>query len=167
MQRVAVIGCGGSGKTTAARELGRRLDLPVVHLDLVDGAVADPGAVRREELASLAAAERWVIDGLKLATLSDRLARADTVVFCDLPRRWCYLGVLQRRLRHRGRVVPELGVADRLSLGFLRWIWRFPRDTRPRLVVLLAEHRNVVVLRSRRQVRRWLVAAAGRDGACV
>jgi adenylate kinase family enzyme len=33
MQRVAVIGCGGSGKTTLARQLGELLDLPVIHID--------------------------------------------------------------------------------------------------------------------------------------
>ena len=34
-QRIVVVGCSGSGKSTMARELGRRLALPVVHLDVL------------------------------------------------------------------------------------------------------------------------------------
>lgn len=33
MRKVAIVGCGGSGKSHVARELGRILDAPVTHLD--------------------------------------------------------------------------------------------------------------------------------------
>jgi ABC-type glutathione transport system ATPase component len=33
MERIAVIGCGGSGKTTLSRRLGELLELPVIHID--------------------------------------------------------------------------------------------------------------------------------------
>ncbi len=33
MQRIAILGCSGGGKSTLARALGEALDLPVVHLD--------------------------------------------------------------------------------------------------------------------------------------
>ena len=32
-QRILVLGCSGSGKSTFARRLGALMDLPVVHLD--------------------------------------------------------------------------------------------------------------------------------------
>jgi uridine kinase len=35
VERVAIVGCGGSGKSYVARQLGRLLDLPVVHMDTV------------------------------------------------------------------------------------------------------------------------------------
>ncbi len=34
-RRIAVIGCGGSGKTHLARRLGALLNVPVIHLDAV------------------------------------------------------------------------------------------------------------------------------------
>ena len=161
MRRVAVIGCGGAGKTTLARALGARLALPVVHIDghYWRGDVE----LRPDEWAAahrgLIDADRWVIDGMKLGTLPERLERADTVVFLDLPARTCLLGVARRRARFRGAMRPDLGVYDRITWEFLRWNVGFRRRHRPRIVALLAAHRprvDVVILRSRRDVRRWL-----------
>ena len=33
MERILIIGCGGAGKSTMARQLGDKLQIPVVHLD--------------------------------------------------------------------------------------------------------------------------------------
>jgi adenylate kinase family enzyme len=162
VRRVAVIGCGGAGKTTLARELALRLSLPVFHGDFVvfrDGEVPRPEGEWQAELAALADGEAWVIDAMKLSTLEQRVARADTVVFLDLPRRSCLAGLARRRLRHRGALDRERGIADRLNAGFLRWVWRFRREVRPRILQILERHEattRVVVLRSRREVRRFL-----------
>jgi adenylate kinase family enzyme len=164
MRRIAVIGCGGAGKTTLANELGRRLCLPVLHVDgfywqeRPGGArvEATPEAWRRihEEMIS---GERWIIDGMKLGVLPQRLAAADTVVFLDLPAWRCLWGVLKRRLRHRGRMRPDIGVYDRVNADFVRWIWSFGTTARPRILALLAACTcDVVVLRSHREARAFL-----------
>lgn len=86
---------------------------------------------------------------MKLSIVEHRVARADTVVFLDLPRRSCYLGIVRRGLWRRDLLNPE----------FLRWIWRFPPVARPRILEILERHREtteVVILRSRRSARRYL-----------
>jgi hypothetical protein len=87
------------------------------------------------------------------------LARADTVVLLDVLWRACYGGVLLRRPRYRRRIDRRVGIVDRVSREFLRWIWRFPREGRPRVLEVLgrrAGDTDVVVLRSRRAANRWL-----------
>jgi adenylate kinase family enzyme len=138
------------------------LALPVVHVDFVvyrDGVAPRPEAEWQAELDRIADGDAWVIDAMKVSTLEHRVARADTVVFLDLPRRACYGGLLLRRLRHRRRIDRTIGVVDRINWEFVQWIWRFPRDARPRVLEVLARHADdteVVVLRSRRAARRFL-----------
>jgi adenylate kinase family enzyme len=102
VQRVSVVGVTGSGKSTLARDLARALAVPVLELDSVfhqAGWVSlDSGEFRRRAV-SAAAAERWVIDGNYTAVLPVVWARADTVVWLDLPRRLVMWRVTTRTLR--------------------------------------------------------------------
>src|ERR1700733_12043500 len=157
MRRVAVIGCGGSGKTTLANELAARLDLPIVHIDshywrTVDGERVESTPEQwRACHHGLISEKEWVMDGMKLGVLGERLARADTVIYLDLPTRECLSGILRRRLRYRGRSYPDIGVYDQINFAFLRWVWSFRRRHRPRLLQLLASFNGEqIVLRRRR-----------------
>jgi adenylate kinase family enzyme len=164
VRRIAVIGCGGSGKTTLANELGRRLSLPVLHIDGLYwqerpgiGRVDSTPEEWRQIHDEMIVGERWVIDGMKVGVLEARLAAADTAVFLDLPAWACLLGVLKRRLRYRSRLRPDIGVYDCINVEFIRWILSFRRAARPRIIDLLrASPCQVVVLRSRGEARAFL-----------
>jgi len=103
---------------------------------------------------------------MRLSSLDRRIGAADTVVFLDLPRRSCLAGILRRRLHHRGAVDPATGVADRIDAAFLRWVWRFPRLDRPRILEALAAapaSTAVVTLRSRCEARAFLAAVGSAE----
>ena len=162
MRRVAVVGPGGAGKSTFARELGRRLGLPVVHLDehfWKPGWTPTPRAQWRALQAELCAGDRRIADGNNGATFEVRFERADTVIVLAPPRPVCVAGALRRTVTHRGRAVQAPGCAERVDLEFLRWIWRYPADSRPRLDAALGRHRErlrIVELRSRREAAAFL-----------
>jgi adenylate kinase family enzyme len=171
VQRILLIGSGGAGKSTLARELGERLGIEVFHLDALfwqPGWVMTPREQELEILADILARETWIIDGNYGGTLPYRLPRADTVLFLDYPRWLCLWRAARRALRYRGRSRPDMapGCPEHLDREFVRWIWQFPRVTRPRLRQHLAEapgHRQVLRLRSPRETRRWLSSLPGRD----
>lgn len=105
-----------------------------------------PGWVKRtpEEWRALQSAlldqDRWIVDGNYGAGFDLRFSRADTVVVLSLPRLRCLTRVLLRWLRHRGRDIQAKGCPERFDAEFLRWVWRYPIDGRPRLDAALARH---------------------------
>ncbi len=163
MERVLLIGCGGSGKSTMARQLGALINLPVVHLDQI---YWQPGWVHlsREDfdrrLEEELCREQWIIDGNFDRTLPRRLARCDTVIFLDYGRWTCLTGVLKRVLTSYGRVRPDMaaGCPEKLDLEFLKWIWDFRKQVRPKMLNHLRScpHVQVITLKNRRQGRELL-----------
>jgi adenylate kinase family enzyme len=174
MQRIAIIGSAGTGKSTMARQLGDITGLSVVHLDALHW---HPGwvATLREEwdsiIAEAVSQESWIIDGNYGRTIEPRLERADTVLFLDLPRSVCLWRVFKRWVRYRGRSRPDLGPGcpERLSWEFMVWIWNYPKQSRPRVMEQIEVHSantEIVVLRSQKEIDRFLSGLANNaDGS--
>ena len=174
MQRIAIIGSAGTGKSTLARRLGELTGLSVIHLDALywgPGWVATPREEWDAIIAEAVSQEPWIIDGNYGRTMEARLERADTVVFLDLPRVVYLWRVFKRWLRYRGRSRPDLapGCPEQLSWEFVRWIWFYPKRSRPRVLDRIEGHSadtEVIVLRSQREIDRFLAGlAAHGDGS--
>lgn len=163
MERVAIVGPGGAGKSTFARALGARTGLPVIHLDehfWHPGWQPTPQDEWRAVQADLLRGPSWIADGNYGGTLDVRFRRADTVIVFALPRLRCIAGALRRWATNRGRAVQSDGCPERFTLEFLRWIWRYPDHSRAKVDRALAEHAHgvrVVELRNRRAARRFLL----------
>ena len=169
MDRIAIIGCGGSGKSHLSRSLGTLLGITPVHLD---GLYYDQDwkPLDKEQFAALqrdlVTAPRWIIDGNYASSLPIRLQAADTVIFLDLPGWTCLYGIAQRRLRHRGGQHKDIGVYDRITWNFVRYIFGYRRQMAPRVRRLIADHAGnaeVVVLRSRHAARDYLATVTAGD----
>ena len=163
MERIMIIGCGGSGKSKLAKQLGERTGLPVVHLDQL---FWTPGwvSVSKEEFdrrhRKAIAQEKWIIDGNFDRTIPERLTRCDTVVYLDFSRLACIMGVTKRILTTNGKVRPDMGEGcpERFDWDFLRWVWNFNKNKREKNYRLLndAQGIQVIILKNRRQVKRFL-----------
>jgi adenylate kinase family enzyme len=178
VDRIAVHGASGSGKTTLSRTLADRLGLPRTELDALyhqPGWTQLPTDEFRDEVARIAAGDRWVIEGNYHQVRDLVWARADLVVVLDLPR-WTVMRQLFLRTLRRGVVRDELWNGNTESLrnlvstdadrNVVLWSWRtfdryraeFPAEAR-----VGAAHARVVVLRDRSAVD-GLVEELAADG---
>jgi adenylate kinase family enzyme len=162
MQRVLIIGPCGAGKSTLAFDLGKRLGLPVFHMDKLNW---KPGWVEggkdeiRRQLKTIVATDRWLIDGNYGGTLGERLERADTVVYLDFPISLCVARLLRRIWTYRGRTRPDMteGCPERFDLGFLIYLLRWNSGPRPRTEAKLKGHESKVIrLKSPDALRHWM-----------
>lgn len=164
MERVVVIGSSGAGKSHFAARLAQRTGLPLVHLDALywrPGWVKPDGDEWVRTVERLTAGERWIIDGNYGGTMEQRLAACDTAIFLDQPRVVCLRRAVQRRIRFHGRARPDLtrGCPERLTPAFIRWIWNYPTNQRPRVLRRLRALRpdqRAVILRSPAAVEAFL-----------
>jgi adenylate kinase family enzyme len=164
MQRIAVIGSAGAGKSTLALRLGELTGLSVVHLDALywhPGWVATPDEEWDTMVREIVSRETWITDGNYGRTMEPRLERADTVLLLDFPRAVCLWRVFKRWLRYRGRTRPDLapGCPERLSWEFVLWIWNYPTRSRPRVIQRIEDRSadtDVVVLRNQTEIDRFL-----------
>ena len=150
MERILIIGCGGAGKSTLSKQLGDAMNLPVYHLDKLwwkPGWVEESVEHFDAELAKILKQKQWIIDGNYNRTLPERLKYADAVIFLDYSSWLCLFRALKRIFRWRGQVRPDMGTGcpERLDLEFLRYIWTYNRDMRPRTEASLSAFSGPVI----------------------
>lgn len=163
MRRVLVMGPPGSGKSTSARFLGARYNLPVFHLDQ---AYWQPNWIRtppdefRAEVERIARLPAWVIDGNYTDTISARLHAADTVIYLDVPT-WLIMVRIVRRMGTRyGRVRIDAarGCPEWFDPVFLHFAWHWNRTRRADHLALVDgfDGRKIVLhgRRAAQQLRR-------------
>ena len=89
MNKIAVFGNAGGGKSTLSKRLAELTGLPLVVLDLIKykpGGVEVPDQEYQTIHDEILQQDRWIIDGYgSLSTMWERLEVADTLVYIDLP----------------------------------------------------------------------------------
>ena len=168
MERIIIIGCGGAGKSTLARKLGEKLNLPVVHLDSIFWL---PGWVEMERDAFDARVrqelrkDKWIIDGNYNRTMPERLQYCDTVIYLDFSRMACLYGIFKRLLTNIGKTRPDMGAGckEKVDWEFVKWVWNFNKNKRERYYRMLQDAKGVetIVLKNRRMVKRFLKELEG------
>ena len=161
MDKIIVIGCPGSGKTTFAKELSVITKLPLFHLDAIWHR-PDKTHIAREEfdsrLGEIIAKERWIIDGNYQRTMERRMAACDTVILFDLPTEVSIEGALSRVGKKRDDIP---WIENELDPTFKEQIEEFGSEKLPMIYSLIEKYkdgREIIIFKSRDEAGELLLS---------
>jgi adenylate kinase family enzyme len=174
MNKVAVFGNAGGGKSTLSRRLAEITGLPLYVLDLIQFRGGryrleenDGGKIPYDEYLTvhqnIVARDQWIVDGYgSLSSVWERLSVADTLVYIDLPIHVHYWGVTKRFARglfQNPMGWPENSPLWESTLDGYQVIWRCHRRLTPRyrqFVADAASSKRVHHLTSRGAMKTFL-----------
>ena len=157
--RIIIVGCPGSGKSTFARKLRDLTGLPLYYLDLLFHN-PDRTTVSRNvfdaRLREILERPEWIIDGNYQRTLPLRFEACTDVFFFDLPNEACLEGAGARV----GQVREDLPwVESEFDADFRQYILDFRKDQAPLIYDLIEQYRDrrsITVFHSREEADAWL-----------
>ncbi len=137
-KRIHILGGTGSGKSTVARSLSERLNIPAFGLDDLhwDNSGGYLGIHRDAEdkqrmLSEILQNEAWILEGVYYRWLADAFERADVIVILTTPL-WIRQARVFRRFVH-GKLGRHNGQEESLRSLWenLRWNQRYDRAYLP------------------------------------
>ena len=158
MQRIIVIGCPGSEKSTFARALHNKTGIPLYHLDMMywnDDRTTVEKSVFLERLSVVLEKDEWIIDGNYGATMELRMEACDTVIFLDYLLDVCLDGIRERRGKPRSDM-PWIETEE--DSEFIEFIKNYNEQQKPKVLELLKKYsdKNIIILESREQADAFL-----------
>lgn len=163
IKRIAIIGNAGSGKSTLALKLHSITKLPVYHLDQYffmpnwEKPIPEEYKIVHDSLCDK---EEWIIEGVNLKLLDYRAARADIIIFLDVPRYICLWRTFKRTIVYYGKERPESadGCKEQFNKAYLKlikYIWNFEKEYHPIINEILTKYsreKPIYILKSRKEI---------------
>ena len=158
MNKVIIIGCPGSGKSTFSKAIHEKTGLPLYHLDMLywnsDRTTVNK-ELFRERLQKVIECDSWIIDGNYGSTIEMRMKECDTVFFLDYPVEICIDGVRERKGKVRTDM-PWVETED--DEEFLLFIRNYNAESRPKVIDLLQKYseKDIHIFKSRTEADEYL-----------
>lgn len=162
VNRIAIIGAPGAGKTTLSQKLNEIYNLPIFNIDTIyrlpNWVLNDPEK-RDKQILEEANKEKWIIDGTFIDTLEERVKRADKIFFLDYPTRTFLKGVFKRFIQNFGQEKPEMpGCKEKIDLSFIAYVATYNIRRRKFIVEILEKYpeKDILHFRKQKDLNEWL-----------
>ena len=160
MNKIIVIGCPGSGKSTFSRSLQKVIKIPLFHLDLLywnaDRTIVEE-SIFHQRINEIIQKDEWIIDGNYGSTMELRLQECDTVFFLDYPLEVCLNGIKERKGKIRTDM-PWQEKEDEEDIEFNTFVKNFDIQNRPRILELLKKYfyKEIHIFKNRNEADEFI-----------
>lgn len=160
MDKIVIIGCPGSGKSTYAKKLGQKLNIPVFHLDKLfwknnwEHVSQDEFKRKQDEVMNQ---DKWILDGNFTNTIEHRVKKADTVIFFDYSKSVSLWRTFRRYFIYFGKVRPDMGGDNKEKLHWkhIKFIINYPRIEVENILKKYSS-KNIIIFRNDRDALNFL-----------
>ncbi len=149
MNRIIIIGSCGAGKSTIAKELSEKLNLPLINLDKL---YWKPNWVRsskeewREKVEELVKGDKWIMEGNYQSTFDIRFPACDTVVLLDINRFVCFWRILKRRFL-KDRIDKIHRCDEKIDFELIKWVlWAYPNRGRKKILEAVKKYNKKTII---------------------
>lgn len=166
MNKITIIGNGGTGKSTLGEYLAKRRGIPVFHLDQFswsEGWKRVPENMFLEKLKTVLSTEQWIIEGWAFhSTMRLRFEEADTILFLNYPIWFAYYGATKRYFMYYFRqnpYDPPNSLRRKVLWRTYKAMWMVHRNYVPDVLSLIHEFKkdkNIYIFNSRRELKTFL-----------
>ena len=161
IQKIAIIGGPGTGKSTLAKNLGKEMKLPVYHIDGIHHLKnweIRPTQERDAIISEKVKEPKWIIDGTYKATLEERVINADLVIFLDYSTIAKLKGILSRYFKNKGQEKPEIpGCKEKMDWEFIQLTMKWNKTKRKIVKDILDRYKDkkILIFKNRRSLNKW------------
>lgn len=158
MKKILVIGCPGSGKSYFSKELHKKTNIPLYHLDNIwhnpdKSNIGDEEFYKR--LDEILNKDSFIMDGMYCSSLEYRIKHVDTIFFLNYPLDLC-LKSIKERVGIKRDDMPWF--EEELDKEFEEHVKRFPINKLPVILDILDRYnkKDIHIFMNRDEANEYL-----------
>ena len=163
IKKISIVGGPSSGKSTLAENIGRKLDLPITHMDAINYNAnweeVDPK--KRDDIYRRIIKEpKWVMDGTYMDTLRERMLASELIIFLDYSTIAKVLGIIIRTLKFKGGERKEIpGCNEKIDFEFIKFTATWNSKKRKKVYKAFEgiAKEKILIFKNRKKLNKWYI----------